>query len=73
LGIFATLPVSVASSERSFSKLKLIKAYTRSTMAQEKLTGLAIISIEHEISANLDVDTLIQTFARAKARKINFS
>jgi hypothetical protein len=28
LRLFATLPVSVASSERSVSKLKFIKAYT---------------------------------------------
>jgi hypothetical protein len=40
-------------------------------MAQERPTRLAIVSIEHEIAANLDVDTLIQTFARAKARTIN--
>jgi hypothetical protein len=42
-------------------------------MAQERLTRLAIISIEHKFAANVDVDTLIQTFARAKARKFNFS
>lgn len=32
LQIFLTLPVSVASGERSFSKLKLIKNYLRNTM-----------------------------------------
>ncbi len=31
--IFLTLPVTVASAKRSFSKLKLIKNYLRSTMA----------------------------------------
>lgn len=35
--LFLTLPVSVATSERSFSKLKLIKNYLRSTMTQERL------------------------------------
>ncbi|GAA6073826.1 zinc finger MYM-type protein 1-like [Tachysurus ichikawai] len=34
LRISATLPVTVAAAERSFSKLKLIKNYLRSTMAQ---------------------------------------
>lgn len=42
---FLTLPVTVASGERTFSKLKLIKNYLRSTMSQERLNGLAIISI----------------------------
>jgi len=31
-----TIPVLVASAERSFSKLKLIKSYLRSTMSQQK-------------------------------------
>ena len=33
--ILLTIPVIVASAERSFSKLKLIKSYLRSTMSQE--------------------------------------
>ena len=31
-----TIPITVASTERSFSKLKLIKSYLRSTMSQKK-------------------------------------
>ena len=33
--LFLTLPVTVATAERSFSKLKLIKNYLRNTMGQE--------------------------------------
>ena len=49
LRLLTTLPVTVASCERSFSKLKLIKTYQRSTMAQERLVGVSVISIEHDI------------------------
>ena len=38
-----TILVTVAS----FSKLKLIKTYLRSSMGQERLNNLAILSIEH--------------------------
>jgi len=51
--ILLTIHVTVASAERSFSKLKLIKSYLRSTMSQEKLNGLAILSIENEMLKKL--------------------
>ena len=47
--ILLTIPVTVASAKISFSKLKLIKSYLRSTMSQERLSGLAILSIEKEM------------------------
>jgi len=43
--VMLTVPVSVASAERSFSKLKLIKSYLHSTMSEERLNGLAIFSM----------------------------
>ena len=49
LRILNTIPVNVASAERSLSKLKLIKTYIRSTMTQERLSGLTMLSIEQEI------------------------
>ena len=67
--IFMTLPVTVASAERSFSKLKLIKTYLRSSIAQDRLDALAIISIEIEQSRNLNIDELIDQFAERKARQ----
>ena len=70
LRVLLSLPISVASGERSFSKLKLIKTYLRSTMTQDRLVGLATISIEHELASSLDMKSLISDFAKAKARRI---
>ena len=46
--IYMTVPVIVATAERSFSKFKLIKNFLRSSMSQERLSGLALLSIENE-------------------------
>ena len=68
--ILLTLPVSVASGERSFSKLKLIKTYLRSTMSQRSLVDLATSSIEHDYASTLEWKELVETFTMKKARKI---
>lgn len=70
LRIAMTLPVTVAQAERSFSKLKLIKSYLRSTMSQERLTGLAVISINHVIGEQISYDDIIDDFASRRARKV---
>ncbi len=59
LVLFLTIPVTVASAERSFSKLKLIKNYLRSTMSQNRLSGLAIPSIENARSRELNTKDIV--------------
>lgn len=70
--LFLTIPVTSASAERSFSKLKIIKGYLRSTMMQDRLSGLALISIEQETAREVDFENLIDMFAEQKARKKKF-
>ncbi|XP_042386692.1 zinc finger MYM-type protein 1-like [Zingiber officinale] len=70
--ILLTIPVTVASAERSFSKLKLIKTYLRSTMSQERLNGLAMLSIEKKVVEKVDYANLINTFASKTTRRAIF-
>jgi hypothetical protein len=49
LRILLTLPMSVASGERRFSLLKLIKKYLKSSMSQERLSGLPTIALKREL------------------------
>ena len=67
--LFLTIPVTVASAERSFSKLKLIKTYLRSSMSQERLSGLAILSIENKRARSLDVKSVVKDFAHRFAKR----
>ena len=70
--IACTLPVTVASAEKSFSKFKLIKNYLRSSMAQERLSGLAVISINNKVGHQISYSDVINDFASRKARKHRF-
>ena len=69
--IFLTIPATTASSERSFSKLKIIKNYRRSTMSQDRHSGLAILSIEKDLANNVDFDAVIQVFAKMGSRRMD--
>ena len=70
--LYLTLPVTVASAERSFSKLKLIKTFLRSTMSQVRPSSLAILSIDSRRLEDADTDKIIDSFADNKARKKSF-
>lgn len=61
--IALTLAISSATCERSFSVLKRIKNYHRSTMTEPRLNDLAVLSIERDLSRTLDLHAVVQYFA----------
>uniref|UniRef100_A0A8D0GJ48 TTF-type domain-containing protein n=1 Tax=Sphenodon punctatus TaxID=8508 RepID=A0A8D0GJ48_SPHPU len=67
--LFLTIPVTVATSECSFSKVKIIKSYLRSSMSEERLGGLALLSIENERARKLNISKITDVFAELKARE----
>jgi hypothetical protein len=67
--ILFTMPVTVASAERSFSKLKLLKNYLRSTMTQDRLNGLAILCIEKKLLDEIDLNGIIDDFVSQNVRR----
>ena len=68
LRLFGTIPVSNATAERSFSALKRLKTYLRSTMGEERLTGLALLHVNK--STEVDPDKIIELYAGKKERRI---
>jgi hypothetical protein len=71
LQILLTIAVSIASCERSFSMLKLILSYLRSSTGQDRLSSRAILSVERQTLDSIDFDDVIDQFASVRARKIN--
>ena len=60
LQIMLTVVVTVASAEHSFSRLKLIKNYLRSSITHERFSSLTILSIESEVANSIDFDDVIK-------------
>jgi len=69
------IPISSATAERSFSTMRRIKTYNRSTMTGKRLHNLALLSIERKKSEELlqNPDEILNEFASNKLRRLNFS
>ena len=63
-GISDAIPITSCSAERSFSTLKRVKTRLRSTMSQDRLEGLLLMSIERKILLKLNRDKIIETLAK---------
>ena len=70
LKILAVLPVTSCTCERSASSIRLLKAYLRSTMTQERLNGLATLYTQRDII--VDIVKVIDEFGRKHRRKMSF-
>lgn len=57
------LPVSSASCKRSFSVLKLIKNHLRTTMNDDRLSNIGVLSIERRRARSLNLDASVERFA----------
>ncbi|CAM1297492.1 Uncharacterised protein r2_g681 [Pycnogonum litorale] len=69
LRIYLTLPVANTEGERSFSVLKRVKNQLRSTVGQEKLCDLSLLTIESDLTRGIDFEGIIAKFAKLKSRK----
>jgi len=68
LQVALSIPISSATSERSFLSLRQIKNWLRSSMAQDRFTFLSILSMEKDVTNKLNAN-IINKFAE-KERKI---
>ena len=69
--ILATIPATSCSAERSFSGLRRVKTYLRSTMGQERLSSIALICIERAYTNRTlenDMDSIIDIFGKQNNR-----
>ena len=62
LRIAVTLGVSSSSCERSFSCVKRVKTFLRSSMTTERLSALAILSTDVDLASSIDFEDFLRIF-----------
>jgi hypothetical protein len=70
LRIYLSLLVTNCSGERSFSALKRIKNYLRSTLKDEKLNHLALMHVESSVFRKLNFNNVLDQFVDRLTRKM---
>ena len=68
LCILGTVPLTACQCKRSVSSLRRLKTYLRSTMAQDRLNGLAVLHTHRNIKP--PVDAIIDKFAMMHPRRM---
>ena len=69
ISIYLTLPVANTEGERSFSALKRVKNYLRSSLTQDHVCDFCIMAIEKSFTKSMSFEGIIDKFAAAKCRK----
>ena len=60
--LLLTYPITSNEAERSFSKLKLLLASTRSSMGEARLNNLALMGTHKSRLSNISTESIIQKF-----------
>ncbi|XP_074304399.1 uncharacterized protein LOC141639109 [Silene latifolia] len=67
-----TLPVSTATTEITFSGMKIMKTRLRNKMEDKFLVDSLVIYIEREISKSFSIESIIDDFKSLKDRRVLF-
>jgi hypothetical protein len=66
------LPVSIATTERAFLTMKIVKTRLRNKMDDEFFTDNLLFYIEREISESFSSDLILDDFVFLKSRRMQF-
>lgn len=63
-----TIPVSSATCEWSFSTMRRLKNWLRSSMLQQRFTNLSVINIERDLANDIVSEEILNTFAKTNRK-----
>ena len=59
LQLILVMPATNAASERSFSAMRRVKSYLRSTMTQERLNHMMVLHVHKDMTDSLNLLTTL--------------
>ena len=69
--LILVMPATNAVSERSFSALRRVKTYLRSTMKQTRLNHLIILHVHNDITDSLNLNDIGNEFVRCSEHRLS--
>ena len=69
LCLYFTIPITTCTTERSFSCLRRIKTYLRSTMTEERLNSVIILHAYKEDTDHLDIQEIVSMLISVNDRR----
>lgn len=72
LRLYLTVPITSATSERSFSALRFVLTYLRSTMSEQRLNNCLLLHIHKDITDSLDITDIGKQFICTPERRSYF-
>ena len=64
--------MSIATGERAFLAMKIVKIRLRNKMEDEFLLDNLVVYIEREIAENFTIDSILDDFRSLKERRLQF-
>ena len=72
LRLYLTIPITTCTAERSFSALRRVKTYLRSSMPEERLNNVLLLNVHKEEADSLDLINIAYNFVSANARRCDY-
>ena len=72
LRLYYTIPITSATAGRTFSTLRRLKSYLRSTMSQKRLNHLIILHAYKHLTEQIDLQAIAVDFINKNNRRINY-
>ena len=72
LRLYLTVPTTSATSERSFSALKVVNTYLCSSMSEQRLNNCLLLHIHKDLTGSCDMEKVAKDFIAVNTERRNY-